>query len=572
MDQIHIDKQVKERKGKLKEIGSRLTTIATKFGANQHTREILENQIRNIGEQFLFVIVGEVNAGKSSFVNGLLGAEICASGHEITTQNVEKIVHGETALIQTDENRHLVTRQHPADILREITIVDTPGTNSKVLDHQLITEKFIPQSNLVVFIFQVSNIHVQSAWDLFQKINEQWRKKVIFVLTQKDRFDQEEVDAYVKTLQKYAVEAGVSEPIIFPTSSKKEAAGATEESGFGSVRTYINDEVLRNAAMQKVEDDVQTLLTIQQNIQEEFAIRKAKFDEDNGTRRKIHGIVEDKEALAKSNVQSLINKSLRAYDSNAEKTIETIRKGIGFFQLSWKSIRSAFGGETPKSWLTRVNQEHVDNLNDDINQVLGEGTDVIKSDIQYMVIGVKNELDNLRELPLQPNVMFNGLDEERTEIIYSLKSNLTDFIEKSPVFQGGEILRKEGVNYQDVNVATGIAAVGTAMAIISQASVIDITGGIATGLGLLVASGIAITKKGRYLREVRKTLDTNREKLETELANDLTSYVGRIRQQIDKQFAELDHHLQSEENRIREYDEMAGSIHSDLKNLQSVSS
>ena len=41
----------------------------------------------------------------------------------------------------------------PKEVLREITMVDTPGTNSIIKDHQTITENYIPQSDLVVFVF-----------------------------------------------------------------------------------------------------------------------------------------------------------------------------------------------------------------------------------------------------------------------------------------------------------------------------------------------------------------------------------------------------------------------------------
>ena len=153
-----------------------------RFGANKETREILKGQIDNINENFLFVIVGEVNAGKSSFVNALLGSSVCATSHEICTQDVQKIVYGHSDRLIEDAHQRVITREFPAEILKEITVVDTPGTNSRELDHQIITEQFIPKCNLVLFIFQLDNIHVQSAWDLFRKIKGNWSKKVVFIL------------------------------------------------------------------------------------------------------------------------------------------------------------------------------------------------------------------------------------------------------------------------------------------------------------------------------------------------------------------------------------------------------
>ena len=46
---------------------------------------------------------------------------------------------------------------HPVEILREIAIVDTPGTNAIVAHHQEITEGFVPAADLIVFVFEAKN-------------------------------------------------------------------------------------------------------------------------------------------------------------------------------------------------------------------------------------------------------------------------------------------------------------------------------------------------------------------------------------------------------------------------------
>ncbi|MEZ4986392.1 MAG: dynamin family protein [Saprospiraceae bacterium] len=69
-------------------------------------------------------------------------------------------------------------------ILRDIAIVDTPGTTI-VEHHQEITERFVPASDLIVFVFEAKNPYRQSARTFFDFIQDEWRKKVIFVLQQK---------------------------------------------------------------------------------------------------------------------------------------------------------------------------------------------------------------------------------------------------------------------------------------------------------------------------------------------------------------------------------------------------
>ena len=55
-------------------------------------------ELRNrMTEPFMFVIVGEVKAGKSSFVNALLdaGKEICAVAPQPMTDTIQQILYGE---------------------------------------------------------------------------------------------------------------------------------------------------------------------------------------------------------------------------------------------------------------------------------------------------------------------------------------------------------------------------------------------------------------------------------------------------------------------------------------------
>jgi len=568
MSKIEVSQKVKELKTSLKIMGSNLLEAAATFGANKETREVLKGQIDNINENFLFVIVGEVNAGKSSFVNALLGSPVCATSHDICTQDVQKIIYGDSEKLIQDSHQRIFTREFPAEILKEITVVDTPGTNSRELDHQVITERFIPKSNLILFIFQLDNIHVQSAWDLFRKIKGNWSKKVVFILTKSDRYTDEEKTNYSNTLHKYAVNENVDSPLIFVTSSKLEDDGQTEQSGFAPIRDYINNDVLKDAALKKIMEDAKIIKKLMTDIDNEFDLRKSKYAKDFDTREKINNIITSKESLTLANINALATKCINVFDANTDKTLEELNKGIGFFSFTFKSLRAVFGGQTNKDWLEKVNKSHVENLNKDTNLVLEGGIDSLKSDITYMVIGVKEELDKLNDLNIKSTEMFNKIDEKRNETVGSLKQNLTDFIDKSAVFNGEKILKGDGVDYTGVNVAGGVAAIGGTLALITKASVLDITGGIATGLGLIVAGGIAFTKKGKYITAVKEALAKKRADFEESLNKNLSSYFIEIKTKINDQFTDFDYHLKSEENQIKDYDKMAHDLKNELEDVE----
>src|SRR3954454_21244587 len=104
------------------------------FGASTADQAALTASIRQLDELFLVVIVGEFNAGKSAFINALLGQEVLPEGVTPTTATINLLRYGPQAgEHHTDD--YVTERTFPADFLREISVVDTPGTNAIIRRH-----------------------------------------------------------------------------------------------------------------------------------------------------------------------------------------------------------------------------------------------------------------------------------------------------------------------------------------------------------------------------------------------------------------------------------------------------
>jgi len=58
-----------------------------------------------VNEPFMFVIVGEVKSGKSSFINALLntGAEICKVAPDPCTDTIQQVLFGEEQTVVVNE-------------------------------------------------------------------------------------------------------------------------------------------------------------------------------------------------------------------------------------------------------------------------------------------------------------------------------------------------------------------------------------------------------------------------------------------------------------------------------------
>src|SRR3989440_251525 len=144
----------------------------------------LEQVLTSLDELFLLVIVGEFNSGKSALINALLRAPVLEEGVTPTTAKITKVHYGEqNRRIQLDQDT--VEQFYPADFLRNISIVDTPGINAVLREHERMTKDFIPRSDLILFVTSADRSFTESERQFLESIRA-WGKKVFIVLNKAD--------------------------------------------------------------------------------------------------------------------------------------------------------------------------------------------------------------------------------------------------------------------------------------------------------------------------------------------------------------------------------------------------
>jgi small GTP-binding protein len=189
--------------------------------------DTLQQAILQLDELFLLVIVGEFNAGKSALINALLGAKILPEGVTPTTSRVTLIKWGEQVGEQVVDQSFAVFT-HPLPLLRELNIVDTPGTNAVLRQHERLTVEFVPRSDLVLFVTSADRPMTESERQFLERIRA-WGKKVILTLNKidilQDQAAQNEVRDFV--LQHAVKELGFT-PEFFPVSARLAQAAQAE--------------------------------------------------------------------------------------------------------------------------------------------------------------------------------------------------------------------------------------------------------------------------------------------------------------------------------------------------------
>ena len=173
------------------EVAARLEDI----GVPDATRKALADSLDQLARPFLLVVVGEFNAGKSAFINALLGMRVLEEGVTPTTSRVGILLYG-AELAHRTRRDGIVETNAPAEILRVLSIVDTPGTNAVLREHEALTRDFLPRSDLVLFVTSADRPYTESERALLEAIR-QWGKKIVIVLNKADLLKTKENEAKV---------------------------------------------------------------------------------------------------------------------------------------------------------------------------------------------------------------------------------------------------------------------------------------------------------------------------------------------------------------------------------------
>lgn len=157
--------------------------------------------IRDVKDNSRVLVMGEFNAGKSSFLNALLGKEWLATDVTPATAMVTVLQYGnspsleavmkdgqtmsldfgllhsisaegdpEAAKLRGDI--HYLKVQLPSELLKTITLVDTPGLNSVYDHHTKATKEFLQKADDVIWLFRYGAIGRMSEIQSIEQIKE----------------------------------------------------------------------------------------------------------------------------------------------------------------------------------------------------------------------------------------------------------------------------------------------------------------------------------------------------------------------------------------------------------------
>lgn len=240
----------------------RLEAVLTAYPATNDDLAALDDAAEHLTSLFLLVVVGEFNSGKSAFLNALVGERVMPEGVTPTTAVINLLQYGERQSEQMLKDG-VISRTYPADFLDEITLVDTPGTNAIVREHEVLTQKFVPRADLVIFVTSSDRPFTESERQFMADIRE-WGKKITVVINKIDLIRTSEDQAKVVEFVTENIERLLGfRPDVFPVS----ALLAQQAKDLGDTNPAERDRLWRLSQFGPLED------YIVESLDEESRIR-----------------------------------------------------------------------------------------------------------------------------------------------------------------------------------------------------------------------------------------------------------------------------------------------------------
>jgi GTP-binding protein EngB required for normal cell division len=208
------EQQLTEARTLLADLRESLARLATDDDART-----LSGAIVQLDDVFLLVVVGEFNAGKSAFINALVGERVLEEGVTPTTSRIHLLRHGEQITSELSPSGVQVVMA-PVDLLRDIHIVDTPGTNAIMREHEQLTGDFVPRSDLVLFVTSSDRPFTETERLFLERIRD-WGKKIVLIVNKVDIFERpEDLGDVVEFVRRAATQLLGTTPEIFPVSAR----------------------------------------------------------------------------------------------------------------------------------------------------------------------------------------------------------------------------------------------------------------------------------------------------------------------------------------------------------------
>ena len=548
-----LTKTQKELLSRERELLNQIQITLVEYGVAEKDQKALMDSIHQLDDFFLLVVVGEFNAGKSAFINALMGESLLEEGVTPTTTKVNILRYGqETGKKALSENVESLTLD--AEYLKEISIVDTPGTNAIVREHEEITSLFVPRSDLILFVTSADRPYTESE-RLFLEQIQSWGKKVVLVINKIDILQTpeslEEIQAFVAENAKKILKV---DPEIFPVSAQQALKAKSGEPALWAESRF---EALENYILKTLDQESRLKLKLMNplGVGKRLAGQYAEFFEDRLKLLKddLSLIKDVEEQLTVFQKDMLESFDLRISDI-VKILLEMEQRGEDFFSEYIRLARI----------VDLMKKEKIQQIYED--QVVANVPDLVEAKVTAIIDWLVDS--NLRQWQAITSHIAEGRQKhkgrmvgdignfiyDRERLITSIRDEATRVIDSYDKTREADEIARRSQNAVAATAAIGAGAVGlgTLVTILATTMATDVTGILLAGVMAALGLFIIPTRRRNAKKEMRQKVKSMRDQLTTSLTDHFSHEINRSLQEIKDTITPYTRFVRSESEKNQE--------------------
>jgi small GTP-binding protein len=543
---------------------AKLLKLGSEMRRDAATLDTLHGLLTDIREPLLFVVVGEVKAGKSSLLNALFGQEFAKVDVLPATDRVYIFRHGEQEK-SVEISPQLTERYLPISFLHDFNVVDTPGTNTMVAEHQTITEGFVPRADIVLFVFSVVNPWSQSAWDLLNFVQKKWLKNVVFVLQQADLREGSEIEIIQRHLQDTAMQKLGFAPPVFAVSARQALLARTtgrdkellwQESGFGPLEDQINRMVTESGVrILKLQSTARTAGVILQEIADEIdgAVETILRDEKHLAR--VHEVVQVRKDQTLRQVAGFLRGVEQACRECAREGTRLLEEKLSF----WRTWRLVWSRE---QWQHEFQTEVEAKLQKTVGPQVENAIQLMETDLRSLWPQLQDTIEAhfASEGKSRMRKAAPDFARQRRELLQGIQLTLVERVAGKGVEEQLARMFRETAAW--LRLPVGVAAAGgivTVIVAMSSAAVADVTGVLAASAAV-IGTIVAFTQRRKILAAYDKEMEKKRGELTHAIEEQMKHAIDLFYKEISVAFAPLTAFCTTERKRYEPLLQQANSF------------
>ena len=550
---------------------ARLRTALARFDAAPDHQQALDQSIEQLDELFLLVIVGEFNSGKSAFINALVGTTVAQEGVTPTTAQINVLQYGDRLDRQVREARlHVITA--PAEILREIHIVDTPGTNAIIREHESITSEFVPRSDLVLFVTSADRPFTETERAFLEQVRG-WGKKIVIVI---NKIDILEGESQVEEVRAFVAESARTllgfSPDIFPVSAR---LALRAKQGDPSLWTVSRFEALERY----IRETLDAPGRVQLKLLNPLGVGAALTD-------RHAALVKERAALLKDDFATLdqVDRQLDVYQSDLMRDFgfrisdidrilpEMEKRGHEFFDDTMRIARVM--DLLNRSRIQQgFEQQVVADAPQQIERKVGELVDwLVDADLRQWQDVTKHLAERRRQY--QNRIVGEGgsarFHYDRARLIESVSRESQKVIDSFDRRKEARQLADDARNAvaAAAAVSAGGVGLGAIVTIAATTAAADVTGIIMASVIAAIGFFILPAKREQAKEEMRRKIGKVRERLSEALHDQFAKEISRSGDRIRESIAPYSRFVRSEGDKLRSMEQELREIAAELASLR----